>query len=313
MFGFLQGFAYGLFLSCLPWFLIGMVDPRLAVPTLPPSRWQAVLRYWAVVPFVAFLLWLTSLWGGFGPSLLGWIAGLAAVACEVPAERWWRRWRTRRSIRRSEATRVAEAQRQRADFERAEREEGVAVLDPGTPPVDADDVVLALCRAKQSLLDVRRPDLASQADRLYTRYAHVVDILCAKFDRREVTFDRSRAMVAQVCLTAADNLNAMNSLAAGVVGIDTAFVRRRLQQQPNRLPAEERDALQQRLDLAADTERRVRDLSARNEAALTTLDNAAVVMARVETDRPQASVAADQALHDLKQFMDKAERYGHKT
>jgi hypothetical protein len=310
VFGFLQGFAYGLFLSCLPWFLIGMVDPRLAVPTEPPYRLQAILRYWFIVPFVAFLLWLTSLWGGFGPSFWGWIAGLAAIAVEVPAERWWRRWRERWASRRSEASRVAEAQRQRAIWEREEREAGTAVLDPATPPVDADEVVFALCRAKQRLLDARRPDLATQADRLYTRYARVLDVLGAKFDRRELTFDRSRSMVAEVCLTAVDTLNSMASLAAGVAEIDTEFVRRRLQRKGERLSAKEREALKRRLDLVADTEWRLRDLSARNEAALTTLDNAAVAMARVETDRPQASVAAEQALRDLQRFIDKAECYG---
>ncbi|WP_423820626.1 hypothetical protein V5738_09760 [Salinisphaera sp. SPP-AMP-43] len=313
MFEFLQGFAYGLFLSCLPWFLIGMVDPRLAVPTEPPSRWQAILRYWFIVPFVAFLLWLTSLWGGFGPSFLGWLAGLAGLAVEIPVERWWRRWRRRRDDKRRAALEAAEVRRQHAEFERTQREDGVAELDPAAPPVDADDVVLALCRAKRSLIDTRRTDLAAQADRLYSRYAHVLDVLDSKFDRRELTFDRSRSMVGQVCLTAADNLNAMGSLAAGTVGIDADFVRRRLKQTDQRLHADEREALQQRLDLVADTERRLRDLSARNEAAMTTLDNAAVVMARVETDRPQAAVAADQALTDLQRFMDKAERYGHKA
>lgn len=297
-------------MSCLPWFLIGMTDPRLAVPTDPPTRWQAILRYWFIVPFVAFLLWLTSLWGGFGPSLLGWIAGLAAIAVEVPAERRWRRWRTRLIERSREAVRRVEAQRKRAVQERQEREAGMAVLDPAAPPAHADDVVLALCRAKQRLLDARRPDLATQPDRLYTRYARVLDVLDSKFDRRELTFDRSRSMVAEVCLTAVDTLNSMASLAAGVAEIDTAFVRRRLQQQGQRLPMQEQQALERRLDLVTDTERRLRDLGARNETALTTLDNAAVAMARVETDRPQASVAADQAFQDLKRFIDKADTYG---
>lgn len=297
-------------MSCLPWFLIGMVNPQLAVPTEPPSRWQAILRYWFIVPLVAFLLWLTSLWGGFGPSLLGWIAGLAAIAIEVPAERRWRRWRTRWLERRREAARLVEAQHQRAVLEREAREAGMAVLDPATPPMHGDDVVLALCRAKQRLIDARRPDLAAQADRLYTRYARALDVLDSKFDRRELTYDRSRSMIAEVCRTAVDTLNSMASLAAGVAEIDTAFVRRHLQREGQQLPAEERQALEHRLDLVADTERRLRDLGARNEAALTTLDNAAVALARVETDRPQASVAADQAFQDLKQFIDKAELYG---
>jgi hypothetical protein len=310
MLGFLQGFAIGLFFSCLPWLVVGLVDPRLAVPTDPPRRWQVAVRYTFVVPFIALLLWLTSLWGGFGPSLLGWLVGLGAVAVEIPLERRWRRWRAAREERRREAARELEAIRRRAVLEREQREAGIAVLDPARPPVGADDVVLALCTAKQRLLDVRRPELAVQADRLYTRYAHVTDVLRAKFDEREITFERSHALIAEVCRGALDNLTAMASLARGIVGIDADFVRRRLQLEVDHLPAEERDALRRRLDLVEDTERRLGELSARNEAALTALDTAAVAVARVETGRPHASIAADQALQDLRRFVDKAELYG---
>ncbi|MEY6433406.1 cobyrinic acid a,c-diamide synthase, partial [Thioalkalicoccus limnaeus] len=79
MFGFLQGFALGLFVSCLPWLIVGLIEPRLAVPTERPTRVQVLLRYWLIVPFAAFLIWLTSLWGGLGPTLGGWLAGLVAI------------------------------------------------------------------------------------------------------------------------------------------------------------------------------------------------------------------------------------------
>lgn len=311
MLEFLQGFAYGLFLSCIPWFIIGMVNPRLAVATEPAWRWQVFVRYWFLVPVIAFLLWLTSLWGGFGPSLAGWLTGLAAIAIEIPLERQWRRWRARRAQRRLEAEQAAAAARRRAVLEREQREAGIAVLDPGDPPVGADDVVLALCEAKQRLLDVQRPEIATQADRLYTRYTHALDVLGAKFDERELTFERSRGLIAEVSRGAVDNLIAMASQARGVSGIDAEYVRRRLAREGDRLPAGERDALQQRLELVNDTERRLRERAARNEAAITALDDAAVAVARVETGRPQASVATDQALQDLRRFIDKAHSYGH--
>lgn len=312
MLGFLQGFAYGLFLSCLPWFITGMVNPRLALPTRPPHRGQVIFRYWLLVPFIAFLLWLTSLWGGFGPTLEGWLAGLAAVAVELPLERRWRNWRETRAQRRRQAEREADALRKRAELERAQREAGMAVLDPAQPPVDADDVVLALANAKQRLLSVRRPELAIQADRLYTRYSRVLDSLQSRFDQRELTFERWRGLVAEVSFGAIDNLTSMASLADGIAGVDEEFVRRRLTQEAARLGAEERIALEQRLELINDTERRLSSLTAGNEAALTALDNAAVAISRVETGRPQASVAADLALRDLHRFIDSAERYGHR-
>ncbi|GGX94690.1 hypothetical protein GCM10007160_22930 [Litchfieldella qijiaojingensis] len=310
MFGFLQGFAYGLFLTCLPWFLAGMINPALVVPTEAPNRLHVVLRYWLLVPFIAFLLWLTSLWGGFGPSLWGWLAGLGAIAVEIPLERSWRRWRAARRQRQLEAQRQAEAARRQAEAEREARESGVAVLDPAKPPVDADDVVLALCQAKQGLLEVKRPDLASQADRLYSRYVHVLEVLNARFDRGELAFQRSLGLITEVCLGAVDNLTAMASQARGVAGVDSTFVQRRLEREGKRLSVAERVALKRRLELVEETERHLRDLSARNESALTALDDTAVAMARIETGRPQASVAADQALADLRRFIDRAERYG---
>ncbi|MCH4564848.1 MULTISPECIES: cobyrinic acid a,c-diamide synthase [Halomonas] len=310
MLGFLQGFAYGLFVTCLPWCLVGLANPRLAVPTERPGRWQVFFRYGLLVPFLSVLLWLTSLWGGFGPSLEGWLAGLAAIAVELPLERRWHRWRARRHRQRLEARLEAEASSRRAEQERGAREAGVAVLDPARPPVDADEVVLALCRAKQGLLDVRRPDLAIQADRLFSRYRHVLDVLAARFEHGELAFERAQALVTEVCLGAVDNLTSMASQARGVMGVDGDFVRRRLERGGRRLSAEERTALERRLELIEGTERRLGRLTARNESALTLLDDTAVALARIETGRPQASVAADRALEELRRFIGRAERYG---
>ncbi|MGC2855439.1 hypothetical protein ACM64Y_08190 [Novispirillum sp. DQ9] len=307
MFDFLEGFSYGLFLSCFPWFILGMVEPRLAVPVDPPGRLQVILRYWFLIPFLAFVLWLTSLPGGlWSPTVGGWLAGLAAIAIEVPLERRFRRWRAGRRAARAQAA----AEAARAAQERAQREAGVIDLDPSRPPAGADDVVLALCDGKRRLLEARRADLALQADRLYARYAHVTDVLRSKFDERELTFARSRGLVAEVTRGAVDNLTAMASLARGVAGVDADFVRRRLSQEGPRLSAEEREALRRRLDLVDDTERRLRDLVGRNEATLTALDDAAVAVARVETAPAQASVAAETALSDLRRFVDKAALYG---
>lgn len=308
MLGFLQGFAYGLFLTCLPWCLVGLVKPKLALPTESPDRLQVIFRYALFAPFLSFLLWLTSLWGGFGPSLGGWLAGLTAIAVEVPLERAWRRWRARRHRQRLEARLAAEAERRRAEQEHEARERGVAVLDPADPPAGADEVVLALCRAKQGLLDVRRPDLAIQADRAYSRYAHVLDVLAARFDASELAYERARRLVREVCLGVVDSLTAMASQARGVVGLDADFVRRRLARES--LTVEERIALKRRLELIDGTESRLRHLAARNESALTLLDDAAVALARIETGRPQASVATDRALEELRRFIGRAERYG---
>ena len=88
MLDFLQGLAYGLW-AAGAWFMIGMFDPRLALPAEVARRLQVFLRYGVAAPFIGTLLFMTSLWGGFGASLGGWLAGLVAVrsipidTCEV--------------------------------------------------------------------------------------------------------------------------------------------------------------------------------------------------------------------------------------
>lgn len=310
MFGFLQGFSYGLLISCLPWLLIGLVKPRVALPTEPPKRWHAILRYAFAAPTVVLLAWTTSLWGGFEPSVVGWLAGLAAIPAEIFVERRWRAWQHQRGERRREAAREAQVKRWMADLERQEREQGLLVLDPARPPQAADAVVLGLCEAKRSLQLARRPDLATQADQFYTRYTHVGEVLRGKFDARELTYERARGLVAEVCRNALDNLTAMASLAHGVASIDAEFVRRRLTREAGRLSDDEQQALSRRLALVDDTERRLRDIAARNEAALTALDDTAVAVAGIETGRSQAAVTAEQALQDLRHFADRAGLYG---
>ncbi|MCA8865288.1 MULTISPECIES: cobyrinic acid a,c-diamide synthase [unclassified Halomonas] len=312
MLGFLQGFSYGLFMTCLPWLLVGLFNPGLAVPVMAPSRLQVIARYCLVVPSISMLLWLTSLWGGFSPSLFGWLTGLVAIPVALPAERTLRGWLSRRRQRRHEAQREAEAQRRRAQEERNAFEAGVLVLDPARPPEGANDLVLAMCRVKQRLLDVQRPDLAILSDRLYSRYRHVMDVLGERFHTGELAFERSQGLVTQVCFGAVDTLTTMASQARGVVSVDGNYVRSRLEREGKRLSDEERAALVRRLDLLVETEHSLNKLSARIESALTVLDDTAVSMARIETARPQASVTTEKALEDLRLFVEGAERYARK-
>ncbi|MDR5859149.1 cobyrinic acid a,c-diamide synthase [Halomonas eurihalina] len=303
MLEFLQGAAYGLFLTCPPWCLVGLVNPRLALPTEHPQRWRVLVRYGAVLPFISLLMWLTSLWGGFGPSLWGWLAGLVAIAVGLPLERRWRRWRMRRQQRRFEAARRRE---------RARAESGVVELDPSRPPVGADELVQALCRVKGELLGVERPELASRVDRLHGRYRHVNEVLESRFEPGELAFERARSLVEQVSLGAVDDFDAMVDRAKGIRGMDVDYVRSRLAKDAVRLSAEETEALRRRLALIEETEIALRRLAARNEAALTALDDAAVTLSRVVTGRPKAALGAERACDELRRFIEGAERYGQR-
>lgn len=312
MLGFLQGFSYGLFMTCLPWLLVGLYNPRLALAVSAPNRLQVILRYCLGIPFLSMLLWLTSLWGGFSPSLVGWLVGIVAIPVALPIERKLRGWLAQRRERRHQQQMDSEARKRRAQQERTASEAGVRVLDPDHPPENADELVLAMCQAKQRLLDVQRPDLAILPDRLYSRYRHVMEVLGERFHSGELAFERSRGLVSQVCYGAIDTFTSMASQARGVVSVDGHYVRERLSREGQRLSHEERTALQRRLDLLNETEQRLKGLTAQIESALTVLDDTAVAMAQIETARPQASVTTEQALEDLRRFVEGADRYARR-
>lgn len=312
MLGFLQGFSYGLFMTCLPWLLVGLYNPRLALGVSFPNRLQVILRYCLGLPFVSFLLWLTSLWGGFSPSLLGWLAGIVAIPATLPIERKLRGWLLQRREQRHQRQLAADAQKRRAQQQRSASEAGLRLLDPDHPPKDANQLVLTMCQVKQRLLDVQRPDLAILSDRLYSRYRHVMEVLAERFDHGELAFERSSGLVSQVCFGAVDTLTRMASQARGVVGVDGHYVRERLAREGQHLNSEERTALQRRLDLIKQTEQRLKALGAQVESALTVLDDTAVAMAQIETARPQASVTTEKALEDLRLFVEGADRYARR-
>jgi hypothetical protein len=135
-------------------------------------------------------------------------------------------------------------------------------------------------------------------------------VLDEKFDRREVTYERARGLVGEVGSGAAAGLGAMVALVQGSVGLDADFVRERLEREAARIGGTEREALQRRLALADETERRLGEIAAGNEAALTALDHVAVAVARIDTGRGQPAGATEQALQELRRFAERAGLYG---
>lgn len=311
MLEFLQGASYGLFLSCLPWTVVGLINPALVLPDKSAGRLQVLVRYALAAPFISMLMWLTSLWGGFGLSLVGWLAGLGAIALEIPLERRFRRWHRRFRHRRHEAQQRSRLQQEQARREQQRRESGVLELDPSHPPLDADEVVLALCRGKQALHNAGRKDLGEQVDRLYSRYCHVLSVLDERFNEGELAHGRARQLVVEVCHGAQDSLEAMIARARSVAGMDVAYIQRRLGEDAARLSAMETQALRQRMTLIEETEQSIRRLVARHEQALTALDNAAVSLAQLDTSRPRTAQGAEEACGELRRFVEGAERYRH--
>lgn len=301
MLAFLQGFALGLLISCGPWFLAGLVNPAVADPVEPPSRLRAIARYGVVLPGIAVVLWMTSLWGGFGPGLGGWVSGLLVVAVTLPAERRLWRWRRRLAAERARRRTAPSAER------------GVRTLDPEQPPDGADDVVRALAVVKKRLLAAARADLAGQVDRLYSRYQRAFEVLASRFDPAEVTYHRAGDLLRDVCRTAVDELESMAASAASVAGVDPEYVRRRLRHEAEVLGPEERQALERRLELLQNAESELQRRAGRIESVLTALDDATVTLGALETGPGHAPSEAEDAMVELRRFLAGAQRYGRDT
>lgn len=311
MLGFLQGFAYGLLITCMPWFLLGMYRPSLALGTEKPVRWQVFLRYGVALPFVGVLIWATSLWGGFAPQLSGWLAGLGAIPAGIFVERHWRRWQKGRSAQHKALEAEKQAQLERTRKATEARETGLRELDPSRPPADADTLVLALCTAKAKLLAAARPELAALADRIDGRYMRLKQVIARRFDARELAFERADTLAVEVSRGALAVLQEVVVLAESVASLDEAFIRRRLAQRDTELQAGERATLLKRLQMISDSERRILEHSARIEAVLTAMDHAHLSIAAVETKRPSSALLDDEALAELRRFADNAHRYQH--
>jgi len=300
----LRGFAFGLFLSCPAWFLIGMMEPRNALEEEPYTRTRVILRTWFILPFIAVIAGLTSLWGD-GASLAGWVLGLGGYGGWLLGHKRLRAFRAnRRRARERAETEAREAVRRRLEAEQA-KEAGAAL--PKDRPRDGDAVVDGLWEAKQRLLRHGLGDAARQADRLYGRYRHVLGILAERFEPGEVSHERYRGLLPQVCYTAIDTLAAMEGLKAAVAAVDVDYVRRRLGT-PS-LGADERQALEERLTMVEDTDRRLAAMAGANERAITALDHAAVTLGGVRTKRGKAAVDAPTALADLQTYLDQAEKF----
>ena len=307
MFSFLLGFAFGLALTCPIWFFTGLYRPALVVPTEFPTRWDVILRYAVIVPGVSFLAGFTSMFGWSTPSLLGWLAGMAAVPAAIFLERRWRRHQAGAAQRAHERELQQQAAIERAELERKQREAGMFVLDPDNLPVDADDTVRMLGTIKRALLEAGRAEVAILVDRLYSRYARAMAAINTKFDTRELTYERSRGLVTEVTRSAGDLLDGMVSLARGVAAVDIDFAQRRLNTLPaNTDNAPEREALERRLTLVNVNNQQIKALTGQVESALTALDDTVLALSRIDVTRPQG---AEAALDDLRDFAARAERY----
>lgn len=297
MLSFLQGFSIGLALMCGPWLLTGLFNPALVLPGGRAERIRVIKRYALILPFLCFLLGLTSLWGGFGPSLAGWLSGLGVLFVWVPGER---------SIRRSIDSFKQRKQQQRANTEQRawQQERATTSLDLDEAVAQTDPLVAKLQHVKQQLKLVKLE--LSQPDRFYTRYIKLKTLLEQRFEPGELAIQRANSLIQDVYNSAIRRLQHQADLQQQCLALDPEFIRRKLDN-----PATtqlERDALQARWELVDNIYQQQAQLQADNEKTLTALDTTSMALMQLQTQDPGIT-DADKVLQALELFNQRVSRY----
>jgi hypothetical protein len=297
MLSFLQGFAIGLALMCGPWLVTGLLNPALVLPGGRAERIRVIKRYALVLPFLCFLLGLTSLWGGFGPSLAGWLSGLGILFVWVPGERGIRRYIERFKQRQHE-------KRVKAEQRAWQQERATTSLDLDDAIAQADPLVGKLQSVKQKLRQVQMD--VSQPDRFYTRYIKLKTLLEQRFEPGELAIQRANTLIQDVYNSAIRRLQHQADLQQQCLALDPEFIRRKLD---NPATAQsERDALQARWALVDNIYQQQAQLQADNEKTLTALDTTSMALMQLQT-QDSGITDADKVMQALELFNQRVSRY----
>ncbi|WP_052063591.1 hypothetical protein [Nitrincola sp. A-D6] len=299
MLSFLQGFSIGLFIMCGPWLLTGLLNPMLVLPGGRADRIRVIKRYAFALPFLCLLLGLTSLWGGFGPSLAGWLSGLGILFVWIPGERGLRGYIDRFKQRRHE-------KRVKAEQKVWQQERATNSLDLDDAAALADPLVAKLQVIKRRLKQVQAD--ISQPDRFYTRYIKLQTILEQRFQPGELAMQRAQALIQDVYLSVIRRLERQADLQQQCLALDPEFIRRKLDNQTT--PQAERDALQARWNIVNSINQQQAQLQADNEKTLTILDTTSMALMQLQT-QDSGITEADKVMQALELFNQRVSRYEH--
>ena len=305
---FLQGMALGLLMISPVMFFLGLYNPNWVLPKhKSPGRLRVFGTYAFMLPTISFFLGVSTFWGGFGPTLVGWLTGIF-----TPITIKWLQ-DAGYEYDQEEAQHKAEADRA-AQVRQTERQ---AAQEQDTAELDARQLNQKDCSQLHRLADIktRLADYAGlsesslfvhQPNRFYNRYLQLTQLMAQRFQPDEMTARRIQRLILQALDYALERFEAMEPLLASLKGLDQEYVARRLQQARHH---GEKKALKDRQRLINDLEERLLELVAENEAALTTLDTTLTALAQINTQRQGKAQAAIQALDELKRFSTQLNEY----
>lgn len=155
---------------------------------------------------------------------------------------------------------------------------------------------------------------AQQLAAFEAKIENLKELLARVFDPGELTYGRYLGIAEQVYLSAVDNLHEAALTLQAISTIDLAYVARRITELEKTRERREEiepelESLRARKDLHAEQTDKVDELLARNEAALTQLDQTAAAVATIKTGPRSASVDFETAMSELERLASRAQSY----
>jgi hypothetical protein len=175
---------------------------------------------------------------------------------------------------------------------------------------EVDPVEIATLRAELDALADTQP--TEQLDALLSKRQSLINVLERRLDAGELTYARYLSTSQQVFASALDNLHEVAVAYESISTIDEPYIARRLAE----LDADDSDAesadreratLERRRELRNDQRRRIAQLLAQNESALTALNRTTTALADVPIGKKPED--ADAAMAALEELADRAAKY----
>lgn len=173
-----------------------------------------------------------------------------------------------------------------------------------------DPAEIAALRAELAPLVDTQP--TEQLDALISKRQSLINVLQRRLDAGELTYARYLSTSQQVFRSALDNLHELAVAYESISTIDETYIDRRLAE----LEADDSDAesadreratLERRREMRTTQRRRIAQLLAQNESALTALDRTTTALADVPIGKKPED--ADAAMAALEELADRASKY----
>ena len=175
---------------------------------------------------------------------------------------------------------------------------------------EVDPAEIAALRTELGTLADTQP--TEQLDALLQKRASLINVLQRRLDAGELTYARYLATSQQVFSSALDNLREVAVASESISTIDETYIDRRLAEltaddsDPD-AEARERATLERRRELRHTQRRRIAQLLAQNESALTALDRTTTALADVPIGKKPED--ADAAMAELEALADRTGDY----